>query len=1401
MSCDFLFNPLNGYQNVFCGASIRADQPISWRLGYNEDVSSMTIHLAVDSCPTTGTKICHDLQTKAALGATLDLSPFEFQTGDPGFTQPQPGEPVYFRIGDNFDFGGIVNSWTENNSVNEKPTYSLTINDPREILERCHVILDGYVGGTYSTPNVFNVYAMQEAYGSYCGEALLSDFTGPGTFGGSQVNDFGMFWNRVRSGLMLLTSSMPAITNNWADGGRIRFCGYDYILDISELPRINNYRINADSMTIADIIKEITTFLSWDYYVTLEHVMYGGEVLRAIKVHCIDRRGIPVLDSIDDFIGNSEGVVDSTKGRELRNEQTAAILVGGPRLDMFVQTDNIGSVLQPTAYTDTACIPLGNGTFVEESNIKIGNNWANMTITPFWGFKPDGGVIIGEGLNLDHNFTVDLSYAGIGSKDGTKRLTYYNISVEEIHCALAGKDTWLSYISAAKPEIASILGLDDHPVDFLGVLGRSILNIQNDLTKPGVTPHDLVRIKKASIECYNDWYNGLSNRQYVQFNIDTLFRVVEHYGTNFYGRRFMVRMYDQSTGNSFVCAKRDVTTNQVTFSKETIDAGWSDYTDGFMGMQSQVFLDRFRTEDDRIESFVRFNGAQDLVIPDLDNTEFVYQNLGRINTKFDANIFNDQYEDEINFQFAETLFIRCSVEKDFVFPTTACGNPVYSDPRAVITLPTFIKQKRNEVTDSVPYFLQFLYKGLGAVRDLQQAPWNQIPDEQIVSEIRNLMSSAGISALHNGEDTLRLMPNAVAIPLKSNISTYGPWFASADGIQGGANYSQDDSMVPWNYGDSASMNVAGTLLVTESLSIMQQSERGSITMPGLPLVRLGDEINSGGTTISALREFLVRPHIMDDIEFTAAELTSDRWRGLYGPNVTEISIDISQNGIQTHYDMRTYSPSLTRNKYYAERIKNRGLLAQQNRRRRRGTFERKEDLRDTIRNITNDLLRQRQEQTGIFAKSPHMMLLGQNFNYQVDPDFYGPGECETLTRSVVQTQNILEVQTELSNWIDKHAMSWDGLLIPVSTKQFVIPDRDSDESTDQVRITSETLNPFLGPNDREPSSPFANNYVGHNIEFITRDSGVPEDLSIRVNDEYGTDHYRFFAHRAPMILAGWGYNEDGKPVPNEAEEEDFEGEDFTNKFAKNWLRRPDIWKVGGLDIRWSEKKGLWTFPAGSVRIKRAIMCTDMPHTLLATGLAILPSEPVVVNEEDEDESDPLCPGNKVTIYNTSGKPVRRGANIVCYFDNDENGYITLEVPDPIYGVYIPNNINPVGGVLASGAGYLDIGPLCARMNDHIEAPSGTVNVFTLNQPIRKGSSAICYERKLNEFYLIKSQHHPLCVVTDVACEEIYTSEGTSRQLVVSDTTVWLEANWLDEDAENSCTVSVPDPADFVGAEE
>jgi hypothetical protein len=121
---------------------------------------------------------------------------------------------------------------------------------------------------------------------------------------------------------------------------------------------------------------------------------------------------------------------------------------------------------------------------------------------------------------------------------------------------------------------------------------------------------------------------------------------------------------------------------------------------------------------------------------------------------------------------------------------------------------------------------------------------------------------------------------------------------------------------------------------------------------------------------------------------------------------------------------------------------------------------------------------------------------------------------------------------------------------------------------------------------------------------------------------------RFFGLRGPLMMHGWGYDIDGYPVPNKADEPKeldnlnrpkrffltssgtndltkegafeptetqqlgdiigkgytFEGDSWTKTKTKffhlNWAERPDLWPVGPIDLRWDEERKVWTGGGG-----------------------------------------------------------------------------------------------------------------------------------------------------------------------------------------------------------------------------
>ena len=107
---------------------------------------------------------------------------------------------------------------------------------------------------------------------------------------------------------------------------------------------------------------------------------------------------------------------------------------------------------------------------------------------------------------------------------------------------------------------------------------------------------------------------------------------------------------------------------------------------------------------------------------------------------------------------------------------------------------------------------------------------------------------------NGGYQPAAVIPDIVAIPLRSNVTTYGPWatdnFATSCG---GTEVVANTDLCPWVFGSHKAMDDCGKAIVASASIGLVQSETGSVTIPGLPdIANLGDAIAAGPslTTLS-----------------------------------------------------------------------------------------------------------------------------------------------------------------------------------------------------------------------------------------------------------------------------------------------------------------------------------------------------------------------------------------------------------------------------------------------------------------------------------------------------------------------------------------------------------------------
>ena len=182
---------------------------------------------------------------------------------------------------------------------------------------------------------------------------------------------------------------------------------------------------------------------------------------------------------------------------------------------------------------------------------------------------------------------------------------------------------------------------------------------------------------------------------------------------------------------------------------------------------------------------------------------------------------------------------------------------------------------------------------------------------------------------------------------------------------------------------------------------------------------------------------------------------------------------------------------------------------------------------------------------------------------------------------------IQDIGTDVTN---KGLAGFDTIFSPYTTASghselphFEIP-------TNLSEPNSYTLDPFNPNNIFDTGvSQVVNNdrfaRSGHNIQIANTwtdvGTGTNGDASF-VKDLYnnGTftyDDIRSIGLRSPMVLSGWGYDVNGKPVPADTGD--------PNAFASGAFRNPNIWKTGPVDIRWDDARKVWTGTgAGSTEI-------------------------------------------------------------------------------------------------------------------------------------------------------------------------------------------------------------------------
>lgn len=598
--------------------------------------------------------------------------------------------------------------------------------------------------------------------------------------------------------------------------------------------------------------------------------------------------------------------------------------------------------------------------------------------------------------------------------------------------------------------------------------------------------------------------------------LKALYEYVANYANTFYGKQYMVRL-------PFVQSYRDEDTGVVYSNYNPTDSGFIDetrfveaYNNGLIPQQVSIL----QNEENKIEAYGRWDfnvkritaGTPSSLYATIKQYE-AFINENTIGKDFYYNgdlslslVPDDEYAIQ-RYDIRDAAFIKGQVEPNFVY----LDYENLTDPRAVIVFPNYPFPAEQDDTDGDSTGLnlegaksidnvfrqmitaEFIKKGI----DSGDPAYNIKSDDyaeamkNIQIQVDALLSRMGVDPLNFNAAKTSKYPFMIAIPLESRTERYGPFYK--EGYDGKVDFEIDDELNPWNFNSYDYMTAVAMARVNTSTSLQSFTETGAIEYPGVPAVNIGRSLIAGG------------------------------------PYVTNIDVNIGEQGVTTRYDMSIWTPQWGRQSQ-----------ADIQRVQRLKTREKKDARRQRDRNLKKANSKYFNNRGYALTKrltygSTHGMLVGDNVgNVYMSPNY-----------------NVVS-QIDTNNYEKLGGCSLDNIFTVYSTSSQasgIMPFFGETTSVEQGTVND--LNPF-------PSGNVTSKVVFNGSEV------QPNGLAT-----LSSDYVRSIALKAPLIVAGWGYTVDGLPVAASGD-----------SFHPDYLTDTSLWKAGPVDLRWDDDRQVWAAGGG-----------------------------------------------------------------------------------------------------------------------------------------------------------------------------------------------------------------------------
>ena len=834
-------------------------------------------------------------------------------------------------------------------------------------------------------------------------------------------------------------------------GGPITYKGQTFSLDLSQLPALPSYfRVGGrgQGLSITDFIQTCCEAANYDFYVKLSAFQIQLKTVPRVNAYPLGTIGTMLSTT---FAGQ---VLRSSDGLEERDEPTSVFLIGGDVHELVKVDPN--DVYQFCGFDASGVIMAfgGGGPYTSFANFAV-----HDPSVPILGMPAPSINVFSYPVRQYTIYTPELS-----SITGQSYWFTDDLELEIVLGLGKHKDTftsWCHFLNRSNPSLYQIIALSREapniqpPVGFLdGVINWF------------ATPNNVVNTAPNRISDIQ-----LAGRGTLfttgQWRLRLVYEVLAKFAQETYGKKYAVKLPN-------VLRKVDTDTGVISNSHDICDGGWVDDTDpnDLLSLPSYA-SDLFQTQDGRFVGFVKF----DSINADLSRVNPSNSLVNGTDLYIKSKINNQIYFDGSNNAFAV-------IEVD----------PVYDYPDMVVGLSGVIGP---------------LYVATGINYGTSPIAYNSVASQRA---LRDLISNQAQTSIPLVVHPRPRFPTGYEIPIKSNILTYGPWYAQGD--TGRVTYEQDSSLVPWNYGSYANLDLAGAAKSAQGVSAIQVIETGYVEVAGYPAYNIGDVIQANG------------------------------------PNITNISIDFGGQGVTTTYRFETYVPRYGQlGKYNVDRFKKLNIATHKimNEAKSRNRLISLAGVAEGEAQRTLNMLPEMF--AAINIRSPNNAIVAKSIQTP-------SGERYPLVSTTTYPESLGMIPPDPSGYNSTTIGTWEQFIHPYSIYHDAtyMPRQDFPTGVfdDDSIACSLTLQPWKDTDN------------GYTVRQYTKGDNVYVDMNdyfaTGINPGSSSVPKRVFGLRGPVVINGWGYDIECNLAPT----------------GINYLTDASSWKTGPLDPLWDDNRKTWS---------------------------------------------------------------------------------------------------------------------------------------------------------------------------------------------------------------------------------